>query len=211
MSFTIAIDGPAASGKGTLAKGVAQHFLFSYLDTGLIYRAVAAVTLLQGDGQLNKAEAIKIAQSFKLKYLELNNLRSSKAGNNASIIASIPEVRTALLKFQREFAVKGNGAVLDGRDIGTVILPDAKLKMFVTADIKVRAERRHKELLKSGLTITLEKVFEDLRERDCRDRSREHSPLKISSNAHLIDTTELSIETAITRAIELVRLERKKR
>ena len=121
MSFTIAIDGPAASGKGTLAKGVAQHFLFSYLDTGLIYRAVAAVTIFQGDGQLNKAEAIKIAQSFKLKYLELNNLRSSKVGNNASIIASIPEVRAALLKFQREFAVKGIGAVLDGRDIGTLL------------------------------------------------------------------------------------------
>ena len=210
MSFTIAIDGPAASGKGTIARGVARHFLFSYLDTGLIYRAVAAVTLLQGDGKLNEAEAIKIAQSFKLKYLELNNLRSNEAGNNASIIASIPEVRTELLKFQREFAGKGNGAVLDGRDIGTVILPNAKLKIFVTADIKIRAERRHRELLKCGSAITLKKVFEDLSERDRRDSSREHSPLKISSNAHLIDTTELSIETAITKAIELVRLERKK-
>lgn len=210
MSFTIAIDGPAASGKGTLAKGIAEHFGFSYLDTGLIYRAIAKVALLRGSGRICEAEAIEISKSFKLEYLKLHNLRSSEAGINASRIASIPEVRTGLLKFQREFASKGKGAVLDGRDIGTVILPNAKLKIFVTANLNTRADRRYKDFLKSGARVSLKTVLNDLSERDHRDSNRHHSPLKISSNAHLIDTSELSIETAITHAIKLVKLTRKK-
>ena len=210
MSFTIAIDGTAASGKGTLAKAVAQHFGFSYLDTGLIYRAVSEVALRRGNGQLNKSEAIEIARSFKREYLELDNLRSEEAGNNASRIASIPEVRSELIKFQREFALKGDGAVLDGRDIGTIILPNAELKIFVTADLNIRAERRYQDFLKSQISITLERVLEDLSERDYRDRNRQHAPLKISSNAHLIDTSELSIESAIAHAIRLVGSARKK-
>ena len=204
MSFTIAIDGTAASGKGTLSKAIAQHFGFSYLDTGLIYRAVSEVALRRGNGELYDSVAIEIARSFKREYLELNNLRSEEAGNNASRIASIPEIRLELIKFQREFASKGEGAVLDGRDIGTVILPNADLKIFITADLNIRAERRYQDFLKSHISITLEQVLADLSERDNRDRNRQHAPLKISSNAHLIDTSELSIETAIAHAIGLV-------
>lgn len=210
MSFTIAIDGTAASGKGTLAKAVAQHFGFSYLDTGLIYRAVSELALRQGNGQLYASEAIEIARSFKREYLELDNLRSEEAGSNASRIASIPEVRSELIKFQREFALKGEGAVLDGRDIGTVILPNSDLKIFVTADLKIRAERRYQDFLKSQVSITLERVLEDLSERDHRDCNRQHAPLKISSNAHLIDTSELSIEAAIAHAIGLVEFAKQK-
>ena len=204
MSFSIAIDGTAASGKGTIAKAVAQHFGFSYLDTGLIYRAVSEVALRRGNGKLYDSQAIEIAQSFKREYLELDNLRSDETGNNASRIAAIPEVRLELIKFQREFASRAEGAVLDGRDIGTVILPNAKLKIFVTADLNIRAERRYQDFLKSQISISLERVLKDLSERDHRDRNRQHAPLKISSNAHLIDTSELSIEAAITHAIGLV-------
>ena len=209
MPFTIAIDGPAASGKGTIARELAQQFGFLYLDTGLIYRAVAKVALLQGGGHMNDTEVIEVAQSFKLEYLELDDLRSSEMGNNASRIASIPEVRAALLKFQRDFSQEGDGAVLDGRDIGTIILPHADLKIFVTANLNVRANRRHQEFLNSNTSITLAKVLDDLSDRDKRDRNRQHAPLQISSNAHLIDTSELSIEAAITHAIELVRSARK--
>jgi cytidylate kinase len=210
MSLTIAIDGLAASGKGTLAKGIAKYFGYSYLDTGLIYRAVAKVALFNGNGQLYDAEVIKVARSFKFEYLQLDNLRSKEIGHNASKIASIPEVRAELLKFQRVFALKSDGAVLDGRDIGTVILPNADLKIFVTADLNIRAGRRHQDFLNSETGITLEKVLEDLSERDHRDSTRQHSPLKISSNAHLIDTSELSIETAIAHAIKLVKLVKEK-
>ena len=210
MSFTVAIDGHAASGKGTLAKGLARHFGFSYLDTGLIYRAVAMVALLKGDGQLLDANVIEVAQSFKYEYLKLDNLRSSESGNNASKIASIPKVRSELLKFQREFALNGDGAVLDGRDIGTVILPNANLKIFVTADLNTRAERRYKEFLNFNTGITFAKVLQDLSERDQRDTHRGHSPLKMSRNAHLIDTSELSIEASIARAVKLVNLAKEK-
>jgi cytidylate kinase len=210
MSFSIAIDGHAASGKGTLAKGVAKHFGFSYLDTGLIYRAVARMALLKGDGQLNEVDAIAIARSFKTEYLNMDNLRSSASGSNASWVASIPQVRTALVEFQREFAEKGDGAILDGRDIATVILPNAALKIFVTADLNVRAERRYTDFLNTENNISQQQVRESLAERDFRDSNRQHSPLKISNNAHLIDTTELSIEAAIARAIELVRVTKQK-
>ena len=210
MPFTIAIDGTSASGKGTLARGIAQNFGFSYLDTGLIYRAVAQVALLKGKGQFYETDVIEVARSFKSEYLKLDNLRSSEVGNNASRIASIAGVREELVKFQREFAQKGDGAVLDGRDIGTVILPNADLKIFVTAELNIRAERRYRDFLNSKTSITLAKVLEDLSERDHRDSNRQQSPLKISSDAHLIDTSELSIEAAIAHAIKLVKLVRKK-
>ena len=210
MCFTIAVDGTAASGKGTLSRGIAQHFGFSYLDTGLIYRAVAKAALLKGNGKLYDSKAIEVARYFKLAYLELDNLRSREAGINASSIARVPEVRAALLTFQRQFALKGEGAVLDGRDIGTVILPNADLKIFVTADLNIRAQRRYQDFLNFETDITLEKVLVDLSQRDCDDINRQHSPLKISKNAYLIDTTELSIEAAITCAIDLVNRKKEK-
>ena len=204
MSFVVAIDGPAASGKGTVAKGIARHFGFSYLDTGLIYRAVANLALKGGNGILLDLEAIKAAKLFKADYLNLKYLRTSEAGTNASKIANIPEVRDELIKFQRNFSLNDNGSVLDGRDIGTVICPSADIKFFITASLSVRAKRRYEELIKEKNKVSLDEIVADLQSRDYRDSSRENSPLKISYDAHLIDTTELSIEAAIARAINLV-------
>ena len=172
MTFIIAIDGHAASGKGTIAKGVADWFGFAYLDTGLIYRSVAQQALLKGKkGFLSKKSLINIARSFKPEYLELENLRSSEVGNYASKIASIAEVRSELVNFQRDFANKSQGAVLDGRDIGTVIVPDAQLKLFITADLNIRAERRYKDLRQRDKSITLLQILDDLSKRDCIDSS----------------------------------------
>lgn len=204
MAFLIAIDGHAASGKGTIAKSVAEHFNFAYLDTGLIYRAVAKIALSDPQGSLSKKTLIGIARSFDSEYLKLENLRSDEIGIQASRIATIVEVRKELVKFQRNFAEKGNGSVLDGRDIGTKILPHAQLKMFITADLNVRALRRYRELKKSNNKLTLDKVMDDLSQRDWLDSTREHAPLKISEDAYLIDTSELSIEASINYAIDLV-------
>ena len=205
MTFIIAIDGHAASGKGTIAKGVAEWFGFAYLDTGLIYRSVAQQALLKGKkGLLSKKSLINIARSFKPEYLELKNLRSSEVGNYASKIASIAEVRSELVNFQRDFANKSQGAVLDGRDIGTVIVPDAQLKLFITADLNIRAERRYKDLHQRDKSITFLQILDDLSKRDCIDSSRQYAPLKISKDAHLIDTSELSIEASIDFVIDLV-------
>ena len=212
MTFIIAIDGHAASGKGTIAKGVADWFGFAYLDTGLIYRSVAQQALLKGKkGFLSKKSLINIARSFKPEYLELENLRSSEVGNYASKIASIAEVRSELVNFQRDFANKSQGAVLDGRDIGTVIVPGAQLKLFITADLNIRAERRYKDLRQRDKSITLLQILDDLSKRDCIDSSRQYAPLKITKDAHLIDTSELSIEASIDFVIDLVkRLNEKK-
>ena len=207
MTFIIAIDGHAASGKGTIAKGVAEWFGFAYLDTGLIYRSVAQQALLKGKkGLLSKKSLINIARSFKPEYLELKNLRSSEVGNYASKIASIAEVRSELINFQRDFANKSQGAVLDGRDIGTVIVPDAQLKLFITADLNIRAQRRYKELRQRDKSITFLQILDDLSKRDCVDSSRQYSPLKLTKDAHLIDTSELSIEASIVKVINLVNL-----
>ena len=206
MTFIIAIDGHAASGKGTIAKGVAEWFGFSYLDTGLIYRAVAQQALLKGtEGLLSKKELVKIARSFKPEFLGSENLRSSVVGNYASKIAAIAEVRSELIKFQRDFATKNQGAVLDGRDIGTVIAPDAQLKVFVTADLNIRAERRYKDLRMRDKSITFSQILDDLSKRDCLDSSRQYAPLKITKDAHLIDTSELSIEASVAFVIDLVK------
>ena len=205
MTFIIAIDGHAASGKGTIAKGVAEWFGFAYLDTGLIYRSVARQALLKRKKRLlSKKALINIARSFKPEYLESENLRSSEVGNYASEIASIAEVRSELINFQRDFANKSQGAVLDGRDIGTVIVPDAQLKLFITADLNIRAQRRYKELRQRDKSITFLQILDDLSKRDCADSSRQYSPLKITKDAHLIDTSELSIEASIDFVIDLV-------
>ena len=206
MTFIIAIDGHAASGKGTIAKGVADCFGFPYLDTGLIYRAVAQQAILRSKkGPLSKKVLVQIARSFKLEDLELENLRSREVGNYASQIASIAEVRSELIKFQRDFGCKSEGAVLDGRDIGTVIAPYAQLKVFITADLNIRAERRYKDLSKHDKSISFAQILDDLSKRDCLDSNRQYAPLKITKDAHLIDTSELSIQASIDFVIDLVK------
>ncbi|MDO5658005.1 MAG: d(CMP) kinase [Paracoccus sp. (in: a-proteobacteria)] len=189
MPFTIAIDGPAASGKGTIARALAHHFGFLHLDTGLLYRAVGA----------KGGDAIAAAQSLSAEDLRRPDLRSNEIGQAASRVAAIPEVRAALTDFQRRFAAQEPGAVLDGRDIGTVICPDAALKLYVVASDETRAARRAAEI---GADPA--ETLAALRERDARDRSRETAPLRAAGDAVTIDTTELSIEEAVTRAISLV-------
>ena len=206
MPFLIAVDGPAASGKGTIAKAVAEHFEFLYLDTGLIYRAIARLALLTGKPVLSKKELIDIARSFKSEYLDLENLRSGEVAAYASKIAVFQEVRVELIKFQRDFVSTSKGAVLDGRDIGTKIIPHAQLKLFVTADLNIRAERRYQDLNKVDKGITFAKVLDELSKRDQQDRSRQYSPLKKAKDAHLLDTSELSIDAAIANVINLVNL-----
>ena len=195
--FTVAIDGPAAAGKGTLSKAVAAHFGFAHLDTGLLYRAVAAKTLL-GVGP------IEAAQRLTAQDLDDTDLRTPEVAQAASKVAVIPEVRAALFDFQRAFAARAGGAVLDGRDIGTVICPDAAVKLFVTASAEVRAKRRYLELSAKGDPSTPGQVLADVRARDKRDMNRAEAPLKPASDAVLIDTSELSIEAAVARAISAI-------
>lgn len=202
MPFTIAIDGPAAAGKGTISKAVARHFGFAHLDTGLLYRAVGAKTLAGVD-------AIQAARDLTSADLENDSLRTPQVAQAASKIAVIAEVRAALVDFQRAFARRAGGAVLDGRDIGTVICPDAEAKLFVTASAEVRAERRHKELLASGLNTTFAEVLADVIARDDRDMNRAEAPLKPASDAVTIDTSTLDIEQAVATAIEAIDKKRK--
>ena len=195
--FTIAIDGPAAAGKGTISKAVAAHFGFAHLDTGLLYRAVGAKVLLGMEPQ-------NAAETLTAEDVQNEDLRSPEVSLSASRVAVIPEVRAALLDFQRSFARRAGGAVLDGRDIGTVICPSAEAKLFVTASAKVRAGRRYKELAAKGGADSLEQVLADVRERDARDRDRSAAPLKPAEDAVVIDTTELSIEDATRAAISSI-------
>ncbi|MCA0927827.1 (d)CMP kinase [Ruegeria profundi] len=201
MSFTVAIDGPAAAGKGTIAKGVAAHFGFAHLDTGLLYRAVGRRTL---DG----TDAIAAAQALKADELEQGDLRTVEIAQAASKVAVIPEVRAALVDFQRAFARRAGGAVLDGRDIGTVICPEAEIKLFVTASAEVRAERRYLELKAKGSDVTQEQVLADVRERDARDAERITAPMKPAEDAVRLDTSDLSIEAALERAVALIESKR---
>ena len=205
MGITIAIDGPAASGKGTVSRGVAKFFGYSYLDTGLIYRAVASLVMSGSDDSTKIADAIEISSNFKLEYLQLKNLRTNEVAVMASKIAVIPEIRKGLTEFQRSFARKNPGSVIDGRDIGTIICPDAKVKLFVTASLQIRAQRRYAELKEMGEVLKFEEILEDLRIRDERDTKRIVAPLQISKDGYLIDTSELSIEASIARAISIVR------
>ncbi len=202
MSFTVAIDGPAAAGKGTIARAVAAHFGFAHLDTGLLYRATGAKAL--DTGAVDATSAEQAARALSEEDLARDDLRTGDAGQAASVVAAIPAVRAALLDWQRAFARRAGGAVLDGRDIGTVVCPDAEVKLYVTASDDERARRRHAELVKARPELTVEEVLADLRARDRRDASRDTAPMKPAADAHLFDTTTLSIEAAVARAIALI-------
>ncbi len=197
MAFTIAIDGPAAAGKGTISKAVAAHFGFAHLDTGLLYRAVGAQTLTGTD-------PLTAAQSLRAEDLQGDALRTPEVAQAASKVAILPEVRAALLDFQRAFARRSGGAVLDGRDIGTVICPNAEAKLFVTASAQVRAARRHKELTEKGADLSLEQVLSDVVARDERDMNRAEAPLIPAEDAVVIDTSDLEIAAAVAAAISAI-------
>ena len=197
MSFCVAIDGPAAAGKGTISRAVAAHFGFAHLDTGLLYRAVGSRTL-------KGIAPLEAAQSLTAEDLEIDGLRTPAVADAASRVAVLTEVREALVDFQRAFARRAGGVVLDGRDIGTVICPKAEAKLFVTASAEVRAERRFSELAAKGHKTSVEDVLEDIRQRDARDRDRADAPMRAAADAVVLDTSDLSIEDAIARAIELV-------
>jgi cytidylate kinase len=197
MSFTVAIDGPAAAGKGTISKGVASHFGFAHLDTGLLYRAV-------GRRVLDGVDPVAAAQALTAEELEQGDLRTAEIAQAASKVAVIPEVRAALVDFQRAFARRAGGAVLDGRDIGTVICPEAEVKLFVTASAEVRAERRFLELSAKGSDVTRDQVLADVRERDARDAERSTAPMKPAEDAVLLDTSELNIDDALAKAVEII-------
>ncbi|MEM9975953.1 MAG: d(CMP) kinase [Pseudomonadota bacterium] len=197
MSFTVAIDGPAASGKGTIARALAAHYGFAHLDTGLLYRAV-------GRRMLNGERPADAALALTAEDLTGDDLRGPDVAQAASKVAALPEVRAALVDFQRAFARRAGGAVLDGRDIGTVICPDAPVKLFVTASDEVRAERRLAELRVRGLDVTCDGILADLRARDARDSSRATAPLRPADDAVLLDTTTLSVDAALAAAIKAV-------
>jgi cytidylate kinase len=200
----IAIDGPAASGKGTLAKRIADHFAIPCLDTGLLYRAVARDVLHRG-GKLDDAiTAIACARALDPRTFEDPALRGATAGEAASVVARIPEVREALLEYQRDFAKAKFGAVLDGRDIGTVVCPDAEVKIFVIASPEERARRRHKELQQRGENVPFDDVLEDIHRRDTRDMGREISPLWPAKDAITLDTTEMDADRAFAEALRII-------
>ncbi|MFN4163505.1 MAG: (d)CMP kinase [Ferrovibrio sp.] len=207
-SIIIAVDGPVAAGKGTLARRLADHFGYAYLDTGALYRAVGSRVLRQGGDPADPVVATKAAESLGESDRAAPDLRSEAVGLAASKVATIPGVRAALLDFQRRFAHQPPGgkagAVLDGRDIGTVVCPDAPVKLFVTARDEVRAERRYKELMDKGENVSFERVLADLRQRDAQDQARAAAPLKPADDAHLLDTSDLAIEAAVAAAIEAV-------
>lgn len=200
----IAIDGPAASGKGTLAKRIAAHFGLNHLDTGALYRAVARDVLSRGLKLDDVWAAVTAARVLNPRTLDDPALRGRTAGEAASIVAKIPEVRSALMKFQRDFAARPPGAVLDGRDIGTVICPQADVKIFVTADPEERARRRFTELNAAGIAISFEEVLEQVIIRDKRDSEREIAPSKPAADADLLDTTHLGIDAAFKAAVDLI-------
>jgi cytidylate kinase len=200
----IAIDGPAASGKGTLGKRLAAHFGLRHLDTGLIYRAVAKALIDAGCAPDDRDRAIAAAEALDPTRFDETALKSHAVGEAASIVSAIPEVRAALLAFQRDFAATAPGAVLDGRDIGTVIAPDADVKIFVVADPKERARRRAAEMKADGQRVDEAAVLADILRRDERDRSRTVAPLKPAPDAHLLDTTTLDVDAAVAAAIEIV-------
>ena len=199
----IAVDGPTASGKGTIAKALAAHFGLPHLDTGLLYRAVGRQVFLDGGDPDNAGDALA-ACSFPEGLLLDPELRSEASGGLASRVSVHHSVREALYERQRAFATQAGGAVLDGRDIGTVIAPDADVKLFVTASLEARAERRWKEMRARGDPRTLDEITEDLRRRDERDRTRAEAPLRAADDAVVLDTSEMGIDEAIAKAIELV-------
>lgn len=207
MSFVVAIDGPSAAGKGTLARRLAQSLDFAYLDTGRIYRAVAAraLDLAPAPGE---AEMLRAAEALRPADLERTDLRRERIGDWASRVAAVPAVRAALKAFQQRFAASPpggkRGAVLDGRDIGTVICPGADVKLFVTASDAARAGRRFRELQERGEAAIYAAVLQDMRDRDRRDQERAAAPLKPAEDAVVLDTTELDAEAAFQKALAIV-------
>lgn len=199
----IAIDGPAASGKGTLARRLADHLKLPHLDTGLLYRATARVLLDQGHDLSDRAAAVAAARGLSLTDFDVARLRGREMGEAASVIAAIPEVRQALVEVQRGFARRPGGAVLDGRDIGTVICPDAEVKIFVTAAPETRATRRALELKEAGEKVDYAAVLEEIRRRDERDQTRAAAPLKAAPDAVVLDTTRLDVNAAFEAALAI--------
>lgn len=200
----IAVDGPAAAGKGTIARALAQHFGYHFLDTGTLYRRVGLALLETSDDPRNVNAAVAIAQNLNSHSYSDLELRTEAVGAAASIVAVIPEVREALLSYQRNFADQLPGAVLDGRDIGTVVCPGADVKLFITASPEVRARRRLAELQAYGADVTFETVLHEIRQRDERDRTRVVAPLVPATDAVVIDTSEMTADEAIAEAIRLV-------
>jgi cytidylate kinase len=199
----IAIDGPAASGKGTIARRLAAHFGLPHLDTGLLYRATARVLLDQGSRLDDVDEAVSAARGLALLDFEEQRLRGREMGEAASVVAAIPAVRAALIDMQRAFAARPQGAVLDGRDIGTVIAPEADVKIFVTASAEARAQRRALELRGRGEKVDYAAILDDICKRDKRDSERADAPLRPADDAKLLDTTDLNIEGAFNAALAI--------
>jgi len=200
----IAIDGPAASGKGTLGKRLAAHYGLRHLDTGLLYRAVAKALLDEGTPLDDRAAAAAAARALDASAFDEKVLKSHAVGEAASLVSAIPEVRDALLDFQRDFGRSPPGAVLDGRDIGTVIFPDAEVKILVTATAQERARRRTLELEAAGSKVSEAEILADILRRDERDTKRAVAPLKAAPDAHLLDTTHLDIDAAFRAAVAIV-------
>jgi cytidylate kinase len=203
-SLLIAVDGPAASGKGTIARALAAHFGLPHMDTGMLYRAVAVSLNRFGGDPGNEFEAVRAVAGLAQVAIDDPELRSEFAGSVASRISAYPGVRAALIERQRDFAAQDGGAVLDGRDVGTVIAPHATAKLYVTASAEVRAKRRLAELVARGAGAHYDVVLIDIRARDERDAGRTAAPLRQAPDAELLDTSELDVETAIARAIALV-------
>ncbi len=203
-SFVVAVDGPAASGKGTLARRISEHYDIPYLDTGSLYRAVGLKLVYSEKDPYDKQAAIDAARDLTENDLTNPRLRQERVGNAASVISAIPEVRAVLLDFQRNFAASGKGAVLDGRDIGTVVCPDADVKFFITASLETRADRRHRELQGEGIEVVYSSVLEDLRERDQRDSTRAAAPLVPSDDAIQIDTSYMDADDVFAFAVQQI-------
>lgn len=205
----IAIDGPAAAGKGTLARRLSEELGYAYLDTGSLYRAVAVMVVRGGHNPDDKTAAAEAARNLDESILGSPALRTAEAGATASKVAAVPEVRAALKDFQRQFATRppggAKGAILDGRDIGTVICPDADRKLFVTASVEARADRRFKELQERGETVIYARVLQEMRERDARDAGRSDAPMVQADDAVLIDTSSMTPDEAYAAALEVIK------
>lgn len=204
----IAVDGPAAAGKGTLARALAENFGFAYLDTGSLYRGVAHAVLMSGSEAQDEAAGVRAAETLDPAKIDPVAIRTPEVSEAASVVAAMPPVRAAILAFQRRFAENPPngepGAILDGRDIGTVVCPDADVKLYVTASAEIRAHRRWLELKGSGSDLSEAQVLADVRERDARDTDRATSPMRPAGDAHLLDTSNLSIEAAFGAAVALI-------
>ncbi|WP_370468215.1 (d)CMP kinase [Parvularcula maris] len=200
----IAIDGPAASGKGTLSRRLASFYGLRHLDTGTLYRGVAWIMLRDGFEPRDEAAAVKVARAFDPEILGSADLRTPAVGRSASLVAVHEGVRKALFDFQRSFGLQKPGAVLDGRDIGTVIFPDATVKFFITASPEERAQRRYLELRASDEGVTYEGTLAELKRRDERDQSREEAPLKPAAEAEIIDTSKLTPDEVMARAVRII-------